>query len=61
MAKWSKQTLKPEQLEMNGAMALAGALQSDQRVDALSQYAIAEHLAAMQRRVDILLNTKEVC
>lgn len=59
--KWAKHTLKPEQHELNGATHLAAALLNDQRVDALSRYAIQEHLAAMQQRVDALLNTKVVC
>lgn len=56
--KWSNLTLKPPQHEMNGAMKLAQCLLADDRVDALSKYAINEHLANMQARTDILLQTK---
>jgi len=56
--KWAKHTLKPEQHEMNGAMCLANLLLNDPRVDALSRYAINEHIAKLQHNTDILLQTK---
>lgn len=58
---WQKLTLKPAQHEMNGACTLANMLLNDERVDALSKHCIKEHIANLQARTDLLLNTKVVC
>lgn len=58
---WQKRLLPPEQHEMNGACNLAALLLNDNRLDELSKYCVKEHIAQLQAKTDLLLNTKMVC